>query len=124
MMKGISEEELIKWANTLIEPSFLDKDIIVEQIHSSQMYIKERYEDACYIGFNIFNDVRKYPHNVTVPVSIVTYKENGTPIEFLLFLSDGLVDEIEIVSYDAMELEPLDFDFSNREYLISEAVRV
>lgn len=124
MMKGISEEELIKWANTLIEPSFLDKDIIVEQIHSSQMYIKERYEDACYIGFNIFNDVRKYPHNVTVPVSMVTYKENGTPIEFLLFLSDGLVDEIEIVSYDAMELEPLDFDFSNREYLISEAVRV
>ncbi len=116
MMKGISEEELIKWANTLIEPSFLDKDIIVEQIHASQMYIKERYEDACYVGFNIIRDVRKYPHNVTVPVSMVIYKENGVPIEFLLFLSNGFVDEIEIVSYDAMKLDPLDFDFSNREY--------
>ena len=97
-MNDILEQELIKWVNTLIEPAFCDKDIIVEQIHASQMYIKERYEDACYVGFKIVKDVRKYPHDVTVPVSMVIYKENGTPIEFLLFLSDGFVDEIEIVS--------------------------
>ena len=38
-MREISEKEMIKWVNTLIEPAFLDKDVIVEQIHASKMYI-------------------------------------------------------------------------------------
>lgn len=114
---------MIKWVNTLIEPAFLDKDVIVEQIHASKMYIKERYVDACYVGFNIIKEVRKFPHNVTVPVSMVIYKENGIPIEFLLFLSNGFVDEIEVVAYD-FELDLLNLDFSRREYRIYESIRI
>ena len=123
-MKNIEEKDLFKWANILIEPEFLDKHIIVDQINRSKMYVKESYVDACFAGFKIAGEVKRYPHNVQVPIEMSIFRRTGIPIDFLLFLSDGVVFEMEIADYDFLELDPLNFDFSKREYRVSEKVRI
>lgn len=123
-MRDIPENEITRWANILIEPDFIDKHIIVEQVRKSRMYIKESYIDACFAGFRVIGDIKRYPHNVTVPVEMTIYRKNGMPIDFLLFLSEGVVHEMEIADYDLLELDPLHFDFSRREYRVNEALMI
>ena len=62
-------EKFQEWLQLLLEPDFLDKQIIMEQVRHSKLTLKEKYVDAWFIGFEFENtNFDRYPHNVTVPV--------------------------------------------------------
>lgn len=123
-MEEIPETEVMRWLALLLEPEFRDKNIIMSQIQNAKLYLKESYVDACFFGFKTVGDVEKYPYKITVPIEMSIYRKNGIPIDFLLFLSEGVVSEMEIADYDFLNLDPVSFDFTKRDYRVNDAVKI
>ena len=124
IMDNIDENKIKSWIDILLEPNFQDKEILVDQIRNSKMHLKEAYTDACFWKFKVDKGLALFPHNNYVPIKMRIQRANGTPIDFLLFVKDGVVDEFGISDYDFDYLAPEHFDFSNRIYMISANITI
>ena len=124
MMNDMDENVVRTWIDILLEPDFQDKKIIVDQIRNSEIHIKEEYTDACFWKFRTDKKLAAFPHKCYVPITMIIQRANGIPIEFLLFVKDGFVDEFGIVDYDFEYLDSEHFDFSNRFYMINSNIEL
>jgi len=98
-----------RWLETMLLRDFLGRDALIDQINHASIC---REYTAYYLSLR-FVRVQSAPAAmpVRVPVEMRVFRENEMPIQFLLHVVDGYVDEPEIFRADSSEISA-DLSFS------------
>lgn len=100
-----------KWLTLMMKPDFDGKKIISEQLSNAYVVSEEITRGFASIKLATSTN-RYYPFHERVPITMLAYVEDFRgyrPIEFLLHVIDGFVDELEIFDAAGFEIE----DYSN-----------
>lgn len=109
------------WLKNLLDVDFLGKDVIIKQINSAKVSFIAGHEYIS-IKFHIDTDVPLFLYKTRTPVSMLAWQPNGTPIEFILHVIDGVIDELEVVRMDLLAIDYLDIDLSKLEHMVCDTV--
>lgn len=102
------------WLNNLLATTFIGKEIVEKQL-AKAIVTAEVY--GPYTSLILETTCEEYyPHPFRVPVVMVAYQPNGVPIEFLLHIVDGFVDELEIYWADGEMLSQTEIELDKVVY--------
>jgi hypothetical protein len=109
------------WLDRLLSVDFKGKGIVKRQILTSKI-ILEKYPSLISLKFLVDKNLEKFPFKVRVPVEMRAFQEQSAPIIFLLHIIDGFINELEIFSADASEINSNDISFKKVEFEIDKKV--
>lgn len=102
------------WLKNLLATTFIGKEIVEKQL-AQAIVTAEVY--GPYTSLILETTCEEYyPHPFRVPVVMVAYQPNGVPIEFLLHIVDGFVDELEIYWADGEMLSQTEIELDKVVY--------
>ena len=87
----------------MLSTNVMDKKILINQIENAKVI---GYCDCgCKsILISVDQELPKYMYNVRVPVEMLTNDGESTPIQFLLHIVDGYINELEILRLDSQAI--------------------
>lgn len=92
----------LSWLLPMLSCEFLRKEQIIQQIESANV-VTEHTRWYLSLQFEV-NKSLPLVDSKTIPVEMWAYKEGQCPIEFLLWVKDGYVSELEIFFADFSEI--------------------
>ncbi|WP_256958347.1 hypothetical protein [Streptococcus sp. O1] len=96
-----------KWIKLMLKADFKGKKIITEQLSNAYVVSEEIARGFASIKLGTFTRIR-YPFPERVPITMLVYIDDFKgyrPIEFLLHVVDGYVDELEIFDAAGFDIE-------------------
>lgn len=100
-----------RWIALMLNQSFEGRDIIKEQLEHG-IVVSETFSPFISLRFRTTSK-EKYPYSLRVPAEMIAYQDNGVPVEFLLHVVDGFIDELEIFSADGSIIKPEEISLDN-----------
>ena len=92
-----------EWLEKMLSTEFPHKEDIVKQINLAK--ISREYTDYYLrLKFIIQKENDKFPNNTGVPIEMRVYRDNETPIQFLLHIVRGNVSELEVFRADSSKI--------------------
>lgn len=100
----LTSQEL-EWLNAMFNSEFLYKDIIIDQINNATI-TKKYTKYYISIKFIISDNFPRVKVSSAVPLEMRAFKKGKPPVQFLLHLNNGLVNELEIISATSSPVDP------------------
>ena len=93
-----------KWLSTLLKEQFSKKEEIIKQINNAEI---QREYDKFFLSikFVVDKEIKPINDNARVPVEMRVYRKNTCPVQFLLHIVNGYVDELEVFCTDSSEVD-------------------
>lgn len=93
-----------KWLSTLLKEQFSKKEEIIKQINNAEI---QREYDKFFLSikFMVDKEIRPINNSARVPVEMHVYRKNTCPLQFLLHIVNGYVDELEVFCADSSEVD-------------------
>jgi len=113
----------MEWIEKILCVDFMGREVLREQINHAYISFSQHHEYIS-IKFHMRENVPKFPYSIRVPVSLLAWQKNQIPINFLLHVKNGFIDELEIVAMDLQEIDASNIDLSNIEYDIDKSLRL
>lgn len=93
-----------KWLSILLKEQFSKKEEIIKQINNAE--IQREYDKNFFsIKFRVDKKIKPINSNARVPVEMRVYRKNTCPVQFLLHIVNGYVDELEVFCADSSEID-------------------
>lgn len=94
-----------QWLEHILSVPFVQRDDIVKQINDAE--IVREYTDG-YLSLQFRPSVTAPPLSIQkrVPVEMRAFREDKSPIQFLLHIVNGYVSELEIFCADSSDITP------------------
>lgn len=113
------------WIENLLCDSFLYRDEILKQIENSE--IEREYTDYFIsVKFKVNKSIKPIELNSRVPVELRVYREDHAPMQFLLHVINGYVNELEVFYADSSKINRA-FEIwitDKKEILLDEKVKI
>lgn len=120
VVNGFTETEE-KWLQMLFEPQFAGKGILMSQLREAGIS-RERLPGGIFLKFKVHSDAERFPYGVRVPVEMIARQKEGGPVDFLMHVVGGFVDELEVYKTDSSNIDPETVELDQVEHYINEAV--
>lgn len=112
-------EKVGLWLNTLLDTSFLGKEVIIEQLMGAE-YSLEGVHEYLDIKFKP-NHCGKFPYDTRVPVELLARQPNNNVVNMLLHVIDGYVSILDINNLDLTDFDG-EFSLSDIVHRVDEEV--
>jgi hypothetical protein len=92
------------WLNKYMTHNFDGRDVFLKQLENAKYYL---YNGPGYISVKFLVDPNreKYYAKHRVPMDMFAFQVNKEPVEFLLHVVDGVVDELELYTADGSSVD-------------------
>ena len=101
-MSNLSKQEQ-RWLESILSCDFQGKSEIVQQIENATI-IRDYTRGYLSMKFDVDKSLKPVSISRRVPVEMRVYKKNEIPLQFLLHIVHGYVDELEIFYADSSEI--------------------
>lgn len=102
------DEREVQWLSHLLSGDFPGKQDVIDQINCAN--VSREYTDYFFVlKFKADSSAKRIDINVRVPVEMRVRRAGKAPVQFLLHIVDGFVDELEIFHADSSKMGELDF---------------
>ena len=102
-----------------MDVEFQGRDILLQQLSKAKIIYKREYAFIS-IKFEVEGEIEPYPYHVRVPVEMRAFQQSSAPILFLLHIVDGIIDELEILTADATQIDTDHIELERVEYEIDQ----
>lgn len=111
--KKLSDNE-IHWLSTLLKVQFDQKEEIIKQINNAEIN-REYNKYFLSLKFGVDKKAKQINRSDRVPVEMRVYQNGTCPVQFLLHIVNGYVNELEVFCADSSEIDPnLEIDRAER----------
>ena len=115
----MNNENVLMWFDKLLSVNFKGKEVIEQQLKNATFIVEKHYAYII-VEISVPTDVKKFPYNIRVPVRLQAIREGAAPIEILLHIINGYVNELEIFPADSTKIDIDNLKYQKIEYTIHE----
>lgn len=92
------------WLSALLREPFREREEIIRQINNAEI---DREYDGFFLSikFRVDKGIHAVKHCARVPVEMRVYRKGACPVQFLLHIVQGYVEEAEIFCADSSEID-------------------
>lgn len=99
----LTERERI-WLENMLKSDFFHKEEMILQINHSKI-TREYFGDLISLKFSVDRKISPMDIHVRVPLEMRVYQNNKPPIQFLLHVINGYIDELEVFYADSSYID-------------------